>query len=65
MDNLIKADAAYIARLLAESHQPVKNRDLWCRIKQGIVKHRGPVEFNWVTGDAGHPGNEMADQLAD
>ena len=49
---------------LTYSKQPVKNQDLWQRIERAIAKHDGPVEFKWVKGHAGHPGNEMADKLA-
>ena len=49
---------------LTYSKQPVKNQDLWQRIERAIAKHDGPVEFKWVKGHAGHPGNELADNLA-
>lgn len=49
---------------LTYSKQPVKNQDLWQRIELAIAQHDGPVEFRWVKGHAGHPGNELADQLA-
>lgn len=49
---------------LTYSKQPVKNQDLWQRIERAIAKHDGPVEFKWVKGHAGHPGNELADKLA-
>ena len=49
---------------LTYSKKPVKNRDLWQRIEAAIAKHEGPVSFRWVKGHAGHPGNEMADKLA-
>jgi ribonuclease HI len=41
---------------------PVKNVDLWQRLDQLCGKHR--VEWQWVKGHAGDPGNERADQLA-
>lgn len=42
--------------------QPVKNQDLWQQLDQAAAKHR--VEWHWVKGHAGHPGNEAADRLA-
>ncbi len=44
------------------SKQPVKNVDLWQKLDQACQAHR--VEWEWVKGHAGHPGNERADQLA-
>src|SRR5690606_10846058 len=41
---------------------PVKNADLWRRLDELAAMHR--VEWFWVKGHAGHPGNERADQLA-
>lgn len=40
----------------------VKNRDLWQRLDASIALHR--VNWHWVKGHAGHPGNERADALA-
>jgi ribonuclease HI len=42
--------------------KPVKNEDLWKRLEAALVGHN--VEWFWVKGHAGHPGNERADQLA-
>ena len=44
------------------SKQPVKNEDLWKRLDTAAQAHR--VEWRWVKGHAGHPGNERADALA-
>jgi ribonuclease HI len=41
---------------------PVKNADLWRRLDELTARHR--VEWLWVKGHAGHPGNELADELA-
>jgi ribonuclease HI len=40
----------------------VKNRDLWQRLDDSIARHG--VNWHWVKGHAGHPGNERADALA-
>ena len=44
------------------SKQPVKNEDLWRRLDAAAAKH--DVQWLWVKGHAGNPGNERADQLA-
>jgi ribonuclease HI len=43
-------------------HKPVKNADLWQRLLQVAAPHR--IEWHWVRGHRGHPGNEQADALA-
>ena len=44
--------------------QPVKNEDLWKRL-DGLVQSGGHViDWRWVRGHAGDPGNERADALA-
>jgi ribonuclease HI len=42
--------------------KPVKNQDLWQALEQAAQSHT--VEWIWVKGHAGHPGNERADELA-
>jgi ribonuclease HI len=42
--------------------QPVKNQDLWQRLESALARHR--IEWHWVRGHSGNPGNERADQLA-
>jgi ribonuclease HI len=42
--------------------KPVKNADLWQRLEAAIHQHE--VQWLWVKGHAGDPGNERADQLA-
>jgi ribonuclease HI len=42
--------------------QPVKNADLWRRLDAAAARH--DVEWRWVRGHAGDPGNERADRLA-
>lgn len=42
--------------------KPVKNSDLWKLLDEEAARHR--VEWHWVKGHAGDPGNERADQLA-
>ena len=42
--------------------QPVKNQDLWRQLDTLSAKH--VIEWKWVKGHSGHPGNEHADALA-
>jgi ribonuclease HI len=44
------------------SKQPVKNVDLWQRLDAAVQRH--DVDWQWVKGHSGHPGNERADALA-
>ncbi len=44
------------------SKKPVKNADLWQQLDQEVARHQ--VQWHWVKGHSGHPGNEAADQLA-
>lgn len=44
------------------SRQPVKNEDLWRRLDDAARRH--DVQWLWVKGHAGDPGNERADALA-
>ncbi|MDP6875186.1 MAG: ribonuclease HI [Alphaproteobacteria bacterium] len=42
--------------------KPVKNVDLWLRLGEAIARHE--INWHWVKGHAGDPGNEAADALA-
>ena len=42
--------------------KPVKNVDLWQRLDTAVQRHQ--VQWLWVKGHAGDPGNERADALA-
>lgn len=42
--------------------KPVKNQDLWELLDAGRERH--DVQWKWVKGHAGNPGNEAADALA-
>lgn len=44
------------------ANTPVKNEDLWRRLDQSIQRHS--IEWVWVKGHSGDPGNETADSLA-
>jgi ribonuclease HI len=42
--------------------KPVKNAELWRQLDELAAQHT--IEWIWVKGHAGHPGNERADALA-
>ncbi|MGH8149514.1 MAG: ribonuclease HI [Steroidobacteraceae bacterium] len=42
--------------------KPVKNQDLWAALDGLAAAHR--IEWHWVPGHAGVPGNERVDRLA-
>ncbi len=44
------------------ARKPVKNSDLWKMLDLESARHQ--VEWHWVKGHSGDPGNERADQLA-
>jgi ribonuclease HI len=47
---------------LTSAKQPVKNADLWQRLEAAAAPHE--VQWRWVKGHNGDPGNERADALA-
>jgi len=68
-DSMIVVDGvmkrtAYIARANGwKVGKKVKaNSDLWCEVLDLCESHA--VELVWVRGHSGHPGNELADELA-
>jgi ribonuclease HI len=44
------------------ARKPVKNQDLWQRLDELTARHE--IEWQWVPGHAGVPGNERVDRLA-
>ncbi len=46
------------------SKQPVKNVELWQRLDELVATAGHHIEWHWVRGHAGNPGNERADALA-
>lgn len=54
---------SWVARgWLTADRKPVKNADLWQRLQAAAQRHR--VDWRWVRGHAGDPGNERVDLLA-
>jgi ribonuclease HI len=47
---------------LTAAKTPVKNKELWQQLWQETRRHT--VEWRWIRGHNGHPGNELADRLA-
>ena len=49
---------------ITSSKKPVENKDLWVELDLLVAGHDGPLEWKWVRGHVGTPGNERADTLA-
>ena len=47
---------------LTSAKKPVKNEDLWKKLDVAQEGHE--VSWEWIKGHAGHPENELADELA-
>jgi len=47
---------------MTAAKKPVKNQDLWQRLDKAKDQH--DIQWKWVKGHSGHPGNEKADDLA-
>jgi ribonuclease HI len=71
----IYTDSEYVRRGITEwvptwkargwrtsDRKPVKNQDLWQRLDELNARHQ--IEWRWVPGHAGVPGNERVDRLA-
>ncbi len=67
---IIWTDSKYVKQGITEwihgwkkkNWKDVKNPDLW-KLLDATCQGRD-IEWHWIKGHAGHPGNEMADQLA-
>src|SRR5262249_51826420 len=71
----VYTDSEYVRRGISEwlsawkargwrtaAKKPVKNQDLWEQLDALAASHR--IEWHWVPGHAGVPGNERVDRLA-
>ena len=47
---------------LTADKKPVKNKELWQQLDAATHIHQ--IEWLWVKGHSGHPGNDRVDQLA-
>ena len=74
-DVVVHTDSEYVRKGITEwihnwkrrgwttaDRKPVKNAELWQRLDALRERHR--VQWRWVKGHAGDPGNEHADALA-
>lgn len=72
---ILHTDSQYVRRGITEwlagwkargwksaGRKPVKNRDLWMELDAACQRHE--IDWRWVRGHSGDPGNELADQLA-
>ena len=49
---------------ITSTKQPVKNAELWRRLDALVSTGGHQIEWRWVKGHSGDPGNERADALA-
>jgi len=49
---------------ITSTKQPVKNVELWKKLDELVSKGGHQIEWRWVKGHSGDPGNERADMLA-
>ncbi|BEP54600.1 Ribonuclease HI [compost metagenome] len=49
---------------LTSTKQPVKNVELWQKLDKLVSEGGHQIEWRWVKGHSGDPGNERADMLA-
>lgn len=49
---------------ITSTKQPVKNAELWRRLDELVSTGGHQIEWRWVKGHSGDPGNERADMLA-
>lgn len=76
-DVLLYLDSEYVRKGITEwlpgwkargwktaAKQPVKNVDLWQALDALVQGGGHRIEWRWVKGHAGDPGNERADRLA-
>jgi ribonuclease HI len=74
---ILHADSQYVLKGINEwlpgwkargwktaAKQPVKNVDLWQRLDALVGQTQHRIEWRWVRGHDGDPGNERADALA-
>jgi ribonuclease HI len=72
---IVHTDSQYVQKGISEwihnwklrgwktaAKEPVKNADLWQALDEAQARHK--IQWRWVKGHAGHPGNERADALA-
>ncbi len=49
---------------ITSTKQPVKNVELWQKLDALVTSGGHKIDWRWVRGHAGNPGNERADALA-
>lgn len=59
----IVTDSTYLSMCGSGQWKRKTNRDLWARLEAAAAPHR--VEYTWVRGHTGNPGNERAHELVE
>ena len=60
---VLHLDSEYVRKGIA-AKQPIKNVDLWQMLDDVVHQSGHAIDWRWVKGHSGNPGNERADQLA-
>ena len=58
----IHSDSEYLVKTMTRNWKRKKNVDLWVELDSLVAERR--VQWRWVKGHAGHPGNELVDSIA-
>ena len=58
----IHSDSEYLVKTMTRNWKRRKNVDLWVELDSLVAERR--VQWRWVKGHAGHPGNELVDSIA-
>ena len=56
------SDSQYVIKTLTQGWKRMKNVDLWARLDAAARPH--DVDWRWIRGHNGNPGNVRADALA-
>ena len=59
---VLYSDSTYLVNTMTKGWKRNANRDLWAQLDRLCKERR--VDWKWVRGHNGTPGNEMADRLA-
>ena len=59
---ILNSDSTYVVNTMTKGWKRKANHDLWERLDRLVANRR--IEWAWVRGHNGDPGNELADSVA-
>ena len=59
---ILNSDSTYVVNTMTKGWKRKANHDLWEQLDRLVANRR--IEWRWVRGHNGDPGNEMADSVA-